>query len=388
MIEKLHAQTNVFCPLCRSFRFASVYIPIGSAINAHLHVCLRCAFVGTIGGKTQKVRGPASDSPRLSCDADYSDVRVGKLQMLESSWNLICKTVDVKRCEKVLDVSSAKGSFALRIHETLEHAEITCIEPDEYMSTEYESKPRIQVLRSLDDLRAEANNFDLIYSCHSLEHYRDPIKHLRFLRSQVASDGFIYLEVPNLRQVNHGPIVEEYFYDHHKSFFVEEVLLSAARSVGLNVYASDSNDAVIRLVLSVGSESLSGVLENEELSDQIQANIREYSQRIFQDRNSLPTIVKSWKLGEGGKTFAVFGCGRMLDALERYGNMKLRSDTALFDSVLAENPRLNQRGRIRPISEISQLSPDQVVIAAKSSVNQMRRIVQALCPKIEILCVD
>ena len=56
------------------------------------------------------------------------------------------------------------------------------------------------------------NKFDLIYSCHSLEHYSDPEKKLVWMYENLKYNKYLYLEVPNPKIISQTKNVDEYFF--------------------------------------------------------------------------------------------------------------------------------------------------------------------------------
>jgi len=372
------------CPLCEAREFFAVYTPVGSAVRSQVNLCSRCAFVGLVHSPVQRNSTADENFGILSCDADYSVIRVGKEQMLESSWKLICSSFDSSECSQVLDMSSARGHFVERIVQSFPDAEIACLEPDIYMTSNYENLNNVQIHRSIDQIDIHEKKFDLIYSCHSLEHYKDPLKNLRLMRNLLSEGGHLYVEVPNSKIITTNFVVEEFFYDHHNCYFFEEVLENAVSSVGLRIVNRDVDLGSLRLVLAKAPEIPCQIDSRRSFSKEVHAWIQNYAERLNKNRELLPQIVESWELGKGGKTFAIVGCGRLLDALVKYGRLDIVEDALLYDSVLSKIDYFSRRGKIRPLNELEHSNPDQVVIAAQSSVAHLNDVVQRYCPNAQV----
>jgi SAM-dependent methyltransferase len=377
MIDLLK-KTLLKCPLCDLADYPVVYLPQKSSFDAKVHLCMNCSYLGLV--PSEKSSQQSLRSNILSCDADYSTIRVGKEQMLEQSWAMIKKHTDLTLCKRILDLSSARGHFAKKVLSEVEQTEVTCLEPDVYMTQDYSSIKHLKIIHSIHDLDDEGQKFDLIYSCHSLEHYRDPLKNLRLMLNCLSVDGSIYVEVPNAAAMNSSFVIEEFFYDQHKSYFFEPVLARAIESVGLKICHSESDGSAIRLILKKnGARDLD--FESDAMSPtDILSQVENYAETLRENRKRLPSIVLSWGLDCQSKSLGIVGCGRMLDALVTYGGLKIEDKTQLYDSILSKIDYFRRGNRVMPLSSIADHCPDQVIIAANSSVNQLTKLVNEFSP--------
>jgi len=312
---------------------------------------------------------------------------VGKEQMLEQSWAMIIKFLDLTSCRKILDLSSARGHFVKKVLTEIEHIEITCLEPDVYMTQDYSSIRQLKIIHSSQDLDMESQKFDLIYSCHSLEHYRDPLKNLRLMTNHLGVDGSIYLEVPNAEAMTSRFVVEEFFYDQHKSYFYESVLTRAVESVGLKICNSLTDSSAIRLILKKNDRQQTGIQSGDNLSKIVRSHVENYAEKLRENRMRLPSIVSNWNLDTQNKSLGIVGCGRMLDALVTYGGLKVEDKTQLYDSILSKIDYFRRGNQVMPLSSIADNRPDQVVIAANSSANELTKRVQELSPDSKVFSI-
>ena len=373
------------CPLCEHYDYPVVYSPRNSTFDAKVHLCLGCSYLGLVPSDKLSQRSPRSNI--LSCDADYSTIRVGKEQMLEQSWAMIIKFLDLTLCRRILDLSSARGHFVKKVLTEIEHIEITCLEPDVYMTQDYSSIRELRIIHSSQDLDMESQKFDLIYSCHSLEHYRDPLKNLRLMLSHLSVDGSIYLEVPNAEAMTSRFVVEEFFYDQHKSYFYESVLTKAVESVGLKICNSQTDSSAIRLILKRNDRQQTSIKSGENLSTIVRSNVENYAEKLRENRMRLPSIVSNWNLDTQNKSLGIVGCGRMLDALVTYGGLKVEDKTQLYDSILSKIDYFRRGNQVMALSSIADNRPNQVVIAANSSANELTKRVQELSPDSEVFLI-
>jgi hypothetical protein len=196
----------------------------------------------------------------------------------------------------------------------------------------------------------------------------------------LSVDGSIYLEVPNAAAMNSSFVIEEFFYDQHKSYFFEPVLARAIESVGLKICHSETDGSAIRLILKKN-----GLRDLNNKSDAVSSTgvlsqVENYAEKLRENRKRLPSIVSSWGLDSQNKSLGIVGCGRMLDALVTYGGLKIEDQTQLYDSILSKIDYFRRGNRVMPLSNIADHSPDQVIIAAKSSADQLAKLVNEFSP--------
>ena len=101
----------------------------------------------------------------------------------------------------------------------------------------------------------------------------------------------------------------------------------------------------------------------------------------------LPSIVSNWNLDTQNKSLGIVGCGRMLDALVTYGGLKVEDKTQLYDSILSKIDYFRRGNQVMALSSIADNRPNQVVIAANSSANELTKRVQELSPDSEVFLI-
>jgi hypothetical protein len=184
--------------------------------------------------------------------------------------------------------------------------------------------------------------------------------------------------------MNSKHIVEEFFYDQHRSYFYESVLTEAIKSVGLEVRNFHSDSSVMRFVLNKSSRDKVRVQAATIFSESVRSQVISYSERLSRNRKDLPSIVNGWGLDRDSKSLGIVGCGRMLDALITYGGLNVDNSTHMFDSFLSKIEYFKRGNRVKPLLHISESQPDQVVIAANSSATGLFNLVKELSPNSKI----
>lgn len=361
-----------------------VYEPQKSKVGLRVHVCPACGFVQT-SKNSSKVEVPLSKKiSSLSCDADYSPIRVGKQQMTD---------VDIRNIESCslegipafnfLDMASARGHFVqwakLKSQNT-----VWCIESDEYMTVSYQKDPNIELfIGDFNDLDI-TSSFDFIYSCHTLEHFRDPVKYLEFVFNHLNTNGYFYLNVPNLLGILDSIAIDDFFYDNHRVYFDPETLISLLERQGLIVLAEWEDAACIRLLLQKSEkratpEITSNYARNKEL-------IVDYSANLAKSRKILPgAVLAISNLLNKDSTKIILGCGRMLDALIVYGGLDLSKFDFLVDNYLGlATSKLYERNLYRLETLPAIVGDMQFVVFSRTSNQEIGKLISAIYPAAQI----
>ena len=103
------------------------------------------------------------------------------------------------------------------------------------MTVTYDNNPSINIWRGKYYNLNTEYNYDLIYSCHTLEHYSNPSKVLQYIKSRLNKDGLFYIDVPNNENINHNHNIDEFFYDKHLFYHNDDVLSSYIESLGFEL---------------------------------------------------------------------------------------------------------------------------------------------------------
>jgi hypothetical protein len=94
--------------------------------------------------------------------------------------------------------------------------------------------------------------FDVMVLSHVLEHLLQPRTALELLRSRMASEGVLYIEVPNIPRGSLNEYLDNVWaprYDEpHISFFSQESLTEMLREAGMDVIFCDTAGPTYRRV--------------------------------------------------------------------------------------------------------------------------------------------
>ncbi len=326
------------CNFCESTNLSHVYTPIKSKIALMVFICQQCGLVQTISDESldHQVSTVSDESPRifrLSCDADYSDIRVGKGQMVANALRSFEQHLKQESIREVLDLCSARGDFALSALDFFSLGSIDCIDPDLYMTVSYQHDPRINLqIGKYHELKT-TKQYDLVYSCHTLEHYRDPSKYLRFAVNLIKPGKFLFLDVPNIDAIQDGRNIDEYFYDRHKYYFTRSILTQFLRSLGMELVGQNEGSYTIELLMKKTGFRREIDYDSQTV-EQTHELISSYKTNIETNRSKLPAVASMIRDLGRSKVNVAFGCGRVLDAFLAYGKLDIEVFSLLIDNFL------------------------------------------------------
>jgi len=325
------------CPLCSSNQTKFLYQPKNSKVDLKINICTRCSFVFSTYNEL-KIDNNTSKSKfsHLSCEADYSDIRVGKQQMIHY-FKSLAPLIFKKDIKHVLDFRSARGDFIDYALSYFNLDEIDCIEEDSYMTELYDNNEKVKIHRGKYHTAFPGKKYDLIYCCHSLEHYKQPNKVLKFLSSKLDEGGVLYIDVPNLLFLNNEVNLDEYFYDKHLSYFSSVSLSAALKNNNLNPEVIDNDDfsnGKNLAIISYKSSSVGSPIYDNDYS-KYESLILEYEKNLNKNRDKLSkskSLIN--QIFSPEKINGVVGCGKMLDAFLKYGDLDVNNFSYFFDDFI------------------------------------------------------
>lgn len=376
------------CNFCLSKNIDLIYTPVNSKIDLEINVCKDCGLVFSSYDSNKyeesNITNPNLKFSHLSCNASYSEIRVGKQQMVHYFFDAIKNIVLDKPIQKVLDIKSARGHWALKALEYFELETIDCIEEDSYMTTTYDNNSSINIWRDKYHKLNTDYNYDLIYSCHTLEHYTNPTKVLTWINNRLNEDGLFYIDVPNNENINHNHNIDEFFYDKHLFYYNSEVLYSFIESLGFELLYKHSTPQNIGLLFKKSSTKKEYPKYN--LYNYNSDLINKYKENIKINRSIL--IEKQDELNNNfpkGECNVVFGSGRPLDAFVQYGNLNLNNFNYLIDDYLSQVTDTIYNKNLYNSSIINNITPDNILLLVKHPSDELIKFLTKNNPEVNIV---
>jgi SAM-dependent methyltransferase len=321
------------CDFCGVPTLEHVYTPINSARGMEVFVCGRCGLVQSLSTAKYRSRPPGS----MSADADRSSYRYTKDVISDRYEECFTQFIDFSGIADVLDVGSNRGAFIKYLETHYRGKRIVGIEPDPTVITSYASLPNVSVQTCrFEHAQLTENRFDFSYCAHTLEHADSAREMLLGIRRALKPGGLLFVAVPNL--IFYSGIIEEIFIDPHTYHFDFHLLKDFASQIGFTVeYAGKPSAPELMLLLRKSDDDTSSwsfIPANPSQAAAAKAEIRRYADDIRHNRAALK--VSARRLNEVGvhQQVVVWGGGRILDALVRFGGLDTSKISLIVDRYL------------------------------------------------------
>jgi trans-aconitate methyltransferase len=304
----------------------------------------------------------------VSAGADWGNLRYGKGFRAEANLTTLKPYLSKRKALRVLDVGTNRGAFALELKGNYPQSKIIGIEPDERVVESWARKPDFTWLHArLEDTRLERDGFDLVYSCHTLEHVRSAKHALEMHHESLAPDGYLFVEVPNLAVIGSNDIVEEFFIDKHLYHF------------------SHRTDTANISVVAVKSEKrTSPVAADPQEVEAAAALISSYHAQRMKNLHALTQVARIID-GMAPRRVAIWGAGRLLNSLIENGGLRPEALAAVVDKNLIRYASEAHGVKLTSPEELTNLRPDVVVVMSRSFADEIRIEAQQRAPGCEVI---
>lgn len=200
----------------------------------HIVVCKNCGltFINPQGSEDDYQRYYRESGNREGA------VRASKEQMLEKkkyqklSAKWLAGKIKPRKDMKVLDVGCGLGTFLFWLKE-LGFEKVEGLELLKPAATFAQEKLRIPV--HVEDLFGSSlgrEQFDLVTSVATLEHFTDPLAALKKMNELLKPGAFLYVDVPDLYGMSLKTGVSGYFKFVHTYYYTEKTLRSLLSQAG------------------------------------------------------------------------------------------------------------------------------------------------------------
>ena len=237
------------CDFCSRNFLTFAYQPEGPTRGMVVHTCRYCGLVQSM---PRIDRTETRHEATVSSGADWGNVRYGKGFRTQAAMDALTRHVRFSDRLTLLDVGSNRGRFAAAFLETAPHAEITAVEPDERYADSCANLPRTRLIRSrIEDTRLADESFDIVHSCHTIEHLAHPFASLKDHARVLKPGGLLVLDAPNIALIGGDDILEEWFIDKHLYHFSETTLTRMIEAAGFTIVERpDPRDSINLLIVA------------------------------------------------------------------------------------------------------------------------------------------
>jgi SAM-dependent methyltransferase len=371
------------CELCQRAALEPIYKPERSTRDLTIHLCGACGLLQSLPRADRVARAAAA----VSSGADWGNVRYGKGFRTQIAIDALRRYCTIESDFQLLDVGSNRGSFARAFLAAAPNAHLTAVEPDERVAASCAGLPRTQLIEArIEAVALEGGRFDVIHSCHTIEHLIHPLHTLRDHHRALKDGGLLILDAPNTALLAADDIVEEWFIDKHLYHFSARTLTRMIEAAGFTIeQAPDPKDRsnlffVARKagtpIVHVGSD----LIEVDYATDLMATYI------ATRARNMAALTAVAAELGRmAPRRVAMWGAGRLFDSLVHYGRFDTSSLAALVDKHLkAHVGERHGRALIAP-ENLPETDPGVVVVMSRDFATEIAAEVTRLTPNAEIV---
>jgi len=371
------------CDLCRSSALEAVYEPRGSARGLKVHLCRHCGLLQSLPRADRAPRRAAA----VSSGADWGNVRYGKGFRTQACLSLLRKRAQLNQPLHVLDVGSNRGSFARAFLAAAPAAQLVCVEPDERVADSCRALQRAELVAS----RIEATDFadecfDIVHSCHTIEHLKSPLAVLADHWRALKPGGLLLVDAPNVALVAADDIVEEWFIDKHLYHFSAATLARLLDASGFEII--DGPDPADRENLLFAARKRSfgaGLLKRDEREvESVLGLIDRYTAKRARNLEALAQVAREIA-SLSSKRIALWGAGRLFDALVLHGGFDPKALALLIDTHLKAHVAERHGMALSGPEALSSADPGVIVVMSRAFASEIASIARQRAPRAEIV---
>src|SRR3990172_2782475 len=372
-----HQTVSDICCLCRSQELTFLYTPLGTKRGISIYLCEKCGLIQSLPRLTK-----GDGLPSVSSGPDYGWLRIGKIGRASPNLAFFRSNLPGWRPRRVLDVGASRGAFIKEFRLWLAESTIMAIETDtsiwpDRSSVEYWKPDRIE------DITFFGEAFDLVYMSHTLEHLDTPLATLKKLREALAKNGWLLVEVPNIRgSMGILDIIEELYLDKHVLHFSKNTLCKMLEVAGFKPTYFQVDAENITILAKRGP--VIPIPDDYEAAS-IRPIVQAYASDLVKNREALKG--KVWRLNRvirnEGRPALISGGGRILSALVEAG-----LDVSLFDGVVDPWLPLDEVFSLPVLNGpkmIGYVKPRTVLVCSRTSAERMEADVKEWEPEAKVI---
>ena len=371
------------CDLCRRHALEAIYRPDRSTRGLTVYLCHHCGLLQSLPRADRAARAQAS----VSSGADWGNVRYGKGFRTSAAIAALKHHVEFTSKLELLDVGSNRGSFARAFLDAAPNANIVAVEPDERVAKACAGVARCELIEArIEDAPLESNRFDVVHSCHTIEHLANPARVLSDHWRTLKPGGLLLVDAPNTAILEADDIVEEWFIDKHLYHFSARTLMRMIASAGFELITPpDIEDRENLLVVArkaytgypAASLDAREVGEAERLVAAFTAN---------RARNlAALTHVAAAIHAMAPKRVAMWGAGRLFDTLVVNGRFAPTQLSLLIDSHLKAHVDERHGCKLSGPDALMAANPDVVIVMSRGFAGEIATEARRLAPRAKIL---
>ena len=371
------------CELCQQAALEPVYRAAGTARGLTVNLCRHCGLLQSLPRIDQAPRRGASASGA----ADWGNIRYGKGFRTAQAMAALRRHADLSAPSQVLDVGSNRGSFARQFLAAAPHAALVAVEPDTRVVHSVADLERTElVCARIEDVRFADDHFDIVHSCHTIEHLASPGKVLADHWRVLKPGGLLLVDAPSTALLEAEDVVEEWFIDKHLYHFSARTLMRMVSAAGFEIIeAPEPGDRENLLIVAVkaGEPAPTCAPDPREVYE-AEARIAAYGRNRAANLAAL-AVMASEIARLSSRRVVIWGAGRLFDALITSGGLPPSLLAGLIDAHLGAHLPERHGLAVLPPQAVREIAPDVVVVMSRSFADEISHMVRQLAPNAQIL---
>jgi SAM-dependent methyltransferase len=371
------------CELCRRDALRAIYAPERSMRAITVHLCDHCGLLQSLPRADRAERALAA----VSSGADWGNVRYGKGFRTAVALEVLGRHADLNADIALLDVGSNRASFVLKLLETAPRASIVAVEPDERVAQSSQGLARTELINArIEDVPLETGRFDIVHSCHTIEHLAHPARILADHWRVLKDEGLLILDAPNSAILGVSDVVEEWFIDKHLYHFSARTLERMIEEAGFEVIEGPGpgDRSNLLFVARKSNYALHRLAADHDEVAHAEGLVTKYVSTRARNLTALTTVAAEiTELAPRG--VAVWGAGRLFDSLVVHGRFNARDLTLLIDTHLKSLVGERHGCALADPEALSESDASVVVVMSRDFAGEIAAQARALAPHAEIL---
>ncbi len=374
---------NEVCELCRRPALEAIYAAEHSVRGLTIHLCRHCGLIQSLPRIDRAPRAAAA----VSSGADWGNVRYGKGFRTHAAMTALKRHVDFSNELQALDVGSNRGSFARAFLDAAPNGSLVAIEPDERVAQSCADMERSElVVARIEDAALESCRFDVIHSCHTIEHLANPSQTLADHWRTLKPGGLLLIDAPNIALLDSDDIIEEWFIDKHLYHFSARTLMRLVASVGFEIVAApdlDDRENLLLVARKAYTAYPAADADPREV-DEAERLITAYVANRARNLSAL-TYVATAISDMAPKRVAMWGAGRLFDTLVVHGQFVPASLSLLIDSHLKAHMDDRFGCKLTGPEDLPAIDPDVVIVMSRGFAGEIAAEARRLAPRADIV---
>lgn len=371
------------CELCRRDALEPVYEAERSPRGLKIHLCRHCGLVQSLPRIDRAPRQTAA----VSSGADWGNVRYGKGFRTKQALAALKRHIDLSSELSLLDVGSNRGSLVKSFLEEAPSSHVVAVEPDERVADACARLERAELVAArIEDTALETERFDIVHSCHTIEHLASPARALADHWRVLKPGGLLVLDAPSTAILDADDIIEEWFIDKHLYHFSARTLMRMVAAAGFDIIEPpDLADRENLLIVACRADRGAHihVPDPREVAE-AERLIAAYGATRARNLAAL-TAVAAELATLAPRRVAIWGAGRLFDTLVVHGGFMPQMLAGLIDVHLKAHVPARHGVDLSAPDALAEIDPGVVVVMSRAFAGEIAEQARTLAPGAEII---